>query len=452
MKKVFLITMMMASVMFAKAQNYLVVNASDCPERSYYCAADYDGVVVYAGENLGYNEFWVVENGNTTIVQEYDVDSVFFNITVNNSNLFTYYFVDCYTQNGDGNWVNYRFFLFFFPSEIPLVLISDPFNWKRTGTEVGICVEYTTMDEPYSWYYDIVWSNGVTNQTCLTNVIDPGMYSVTFTDKAGCASITDSIQIRNNVELYRATVDLETNLNKVTWQVTPEQAEYISEVKVERDGFVVGTVPYEQGYFMDNIGSENAARNYRLTGITPEGTECPIPSYQKGTLHVDYSPNASNPNKLNMAWTPPFIEEDAPVSVTYFQICKYDPTTGEVTVIDQLGANNTIASYNRDLFEGGYAVIGVVFNDGRADEEVSFSNRSEDIIMAVGEQQGEDFRIYPNPAQSRVTIEGTGKMTVTNTLGQTILTKDIDGKETIELPQGMYFVKMNGVTRKVVVE
>ena len=43
-------------------------------------------------------------------------------------------------------------------------------------------------------------------------------------------------------------------------------------------------------------------------------------------------------------------------------------------------------------------------------------------------------------------------MTVTNALGQTIMTKKIKGKEKLELPKGMYFVTMGNETRKVVVE
>ena len=62
------------------------------------------------------------------------------------------------------------------------------------------------------------------------------------------------------------------------------------------------------------------------------------------------------------------------------------------------------------------------------------------------------FKIYPNPAKGCITIEGTGTMTVTNTLGQTILTKEIKDKDKLELPQGLYFVKMGSETRKIVVE
>ena len=62
------------------------------------------------------------------------------------------------------------------------------------------------------------------------------------------------------------------------------------------------------------------------------------------------------------------------------------------------------------------------------------------------------FKVYPNPAKGYIIIEGTGNMTVTNALGQTILTKEIKGKEKLELPHGMYFVTMGGETRKIVVE
>ncbi len=62
------------------------------------------------------------------------------------------------------------------------------------------------------------------------------------------------------------------------------------------------------------------------------------------------------------------------------------------------------------------------------------------------------FKVYPNPAKGYIIIEGTGNMTITNALGQTILTKEIKGKEKLELPHGMYFVTMGGETRKIVVE
>ena len=315
--------------------------------------------------------------------------------------------------------------------------------WKRQGYPLpleAIGVDSLEM-------YDFHWNTGET--TPAIEVTEPGVYTCGISDM--CATATRTFIVKDNVEVYRATVDLETKLNKVTWQVTPEQAEYISEVRVERDGMGVGSAPYEQGYFMDNIGSENAARNYRLTGITIDGTECPITSYQKGTLHVDYSPNASNPNKLNMAWTPPFIEEGASIAVTYFQICKYDPATSEVTIVDQIGANNTIGSYDVDLFDEGYAVVAAMFNEGKDYEDLAFSNLTE-FLVGIEENEGQQCRVYPNPAKDCFTVEGRGMMHLTNVLGQEIMAKEIDGKEIIVLPKGLYFLKLGETTRKIMVE
>ena len=61
-------------------------------------------------------------------------------------------------------------------------------------------------------------------------------------------------------------------------------------------------------------------------------------------------------------------------------------------------------------------------------------------------------QVYPNPATDYFTIEGKGILIVTNMLGQTVLTQEIDSKTTIELPQGLYFVKLGGAMRKIVME
>lgn len=71
---------------------------------------------------------------------------------------------------------------------------------------------------------------------------------------------------------------------------------------------------------------------------------------------------------------------------------------------------------------------------------------------AVNEENTCNFNVSPNPAQGRFTVNGQGTMTITNTLGQTIITKEIDGEESIALPRGLYVVKIGNATRKVIVE
>lgn len=71
---------------------------------------------------------------------------------------------------------------------------------------------------------------------------------------------------------------------------------------------------------------------------------------------------------------------------------------------------------------------------------------------AVNENNDNLFEVWPNPTQGCFTVEGSGVMTLTNTLGQSILTRTIDGKETIELPRGLYIVKLGNASQKVIVE
>lgn len=108
----------------------------------------------------------------------------------------------------------------------------------------------------------------------------------------------------------------------------------------------------------------------------------------------------------------------------------------------------------------------------RSQEFVDYLNgRNRDLVWAMDEDNvnngfpilAEDnlvveelpeytFEIYPNPASGMFVVEGTGMVTVSNVLGQTILVREIDGQTSVALPSGMYFVRLGNVTQKVVVK
>ena len=430
MKRIILMLIVLISVTIAQAQNYAILHVEEVsatpPNVFNYCDDEFAGVVIYAQQECHYNE-WIVDFTN----HYQNLDSIV--IEASEEEIYVHY---------SGCGLNRIMTISFLSSEIDNPF-SEPLVWKRQGESIILS---TNLDG-----YNFLWSNG-SNENQI-EVSEPGIYSVTISDGI-CINETFSIEVRDNVEIYRSGVDPATNKNRVLWQTTPTQAEYISNVKVERDGMVVGTVPYTDGQFLDNIGSENAARIYRITGIASDGTECPLPSYQFGTFNTIISPDIANPSLMNFTWEDPFIEEGSPYSIVAYRIGRFNEATGEFIAIDQVSAQVHIAKYNMDLFDGDYGLVAAVFNDvkNRDYEELAFSNRSDSGIVGINEQNGETFEIYPNPAKDRFTIEGTGTMTVTNTLGQTVLTQEIDGKATIELPQGMYFVKLGGTTRKIVVE
>ena len=339
-------------------------------------------------------------------------------------------------SSGNHHWGEFQgcgysggFDIYFIDPNVPTETTEE--LWKRQQ-------EAITLEAP-SGSYSYLWNTGATTSTI--EVTEPGTYTCGVSDM--CATSVQTFIVKDNVEIDLATCDLESNLNLVTWPTTVAQAQYIDHVIVKRDGLQVGTADYSDGQFTDNIGSGSASRTYTLTAIATDGTECPIVSYPKETIHMSYTLGMNN--TIEIGWNTP-----TGYDLLGYNICEWHEDDGSLTVIDYVGASVTSYTCSQSQFDEGYIVVQGV-EAGKNGETRLLSNRSLDLV-GLGENEATAFRVYPNPAKGAFTVEGTGSMTVTNVLGQAVLTRDIDGKETIELPRGIYFVKLGGVTRKVVVD
>lgn len=417
MKKLILLVIMLTNLLLVNAQTDTVMYVIDLPgEWHYICYNHYPTATIYAPDGCNsYN--WLINDQPATG-----------NSIVLDGSVTEFYHCDFV----GGNCGQYSFTIIFRRPNIPNETTEE--MWKHQGYPIAL----ESIGADSLEMYDFHWSTGETTPTI--EVTEPGTYTCGISDQ--CATATRTFIVQDNVEISLATCDLETNLNLITWPVTAAQTEYIDHFRVKRDGIEVGTANYSDGQFIDAIGSDAASRTYTLIAVATDGTECPIVSYPKETIHMSYTLGMGN--TIEMGWNTP-----TGYDLLGYNICEWNPNDGNLSVIDFVGASVTSYTCSEAMFDHGNIVIQGVEN-GKTESRL-LSNRSWETV-GLGEQSSTAFKLYPNPSNGTITMEGTGTLRIANVLGQEIIAKEIDGNTAIELPQGIYFVQLNGTVRKIVVE
>lgn len=429
MKKLVLITALLVSCFtLTYAQDSIVLHIADYPESREVCIDDHDVFIIYAREEYGF--MWSFGG--------YLPDSWDSPIII--SDQLGNYFPIQYTDDGG---LNHHFNIRYKESHVPNSFTHT--QWKHQAeADSLVAVEADSVGWPA--FYQFLWSTGET--TRVINVTEDITYTCEISEVCGTAIRT--FPVKDNVEIILATCDLGSNLNMLTWPVTARQSEYIDHLRVKRDGIEVGTADYSAGYYIDNIGSDAAARTYTLIAVATDGTECPIESYPKETIHMSYTLGVNN--TIEVGWNTPNGYD-----LLGYNICEYHPGSkdGDLTVIDYVGAGvNNYTCSESQFNEGNIVVQGVEAGKGRNESRL-LSNRSWETV-GINEQSQQRFEIYPNPATNGIiTIKAREELNLTiyNMMGQVIYSGVINGEFTSpRLTPGIYAVQCNGSTQKVVVE
>jgi len=436
MKKLFIIIAVLASTVLAQAQNYATMYMDSIQSGDFhYCSDEVDGLILYRGEPNCTSWYFVV---NDEVIQ--NVES----IVLDNSEWYNYVvYHGC-------QYIRYMDIYFeTFDVQNPF---AEPIIWKHPWESV-------VLNAPHMYGCEVHWYNDSTGYEI--EVTEPDTCSVTITNIYGCGSEIFSVCVYDNIEIYRAGSDYLTGRNKITWIVDPAMASVYDSVKVMRDVYIMaGCVPYQDGEFIDNITSDDRSHMYQIFGILPDGTECPIISYKKGTPYCRFEENLSD-STLYMAINLPYIE-GGQSTLAYFNVYKYTGSPDLIPVDTYIipGSGDVyLTSYSLSNFYDGQAIIGFVFIDRRGHEQEAFTNLSMYITNpdGINENEGNSFKVYPNPVSSGgiVTIEGATRLTISNTIGQTVYesySQDGTHRLSIEYP-GIYFIKSYGVeTKKLIIK
>ena len=440
MKKLMLLIALLAcNFMLATAQENIILLIENRPDDQYLCIDDHQTVIVYAED--GCEDFeWIIDGVNHHNENPITID------WQHGSQHDIVYSGYC---NGGYFWA---FWIFYRDNRVPMPFTH--YVWKRQGTTEtieAVGIDSTGWDFPYSF----LWSTGSTERAIEVSKSEIDSCEITHV----CGSATRNFIVRDNVEIKRASIYLPTGDNMLTWQVDTALLAVYDQVKVLWKGSqIAGYAPYASGMFIhEGQGSDNQSWNYKLVGITYDGTECPIISYMMGTPHADYFP-INNNTRLKLEWTPPYIEDGAPFSIDHIEVYKYLPALNQLIVVsDYVEPNAEDVSFPIETFNNGQAVLGFVFHEGRDNEEVSFTNLSEYFDLDDIAENSSSFKVYPNPASSGgiVTVEGVQDLKVYNLTGQLIFENHSENEIhhfSLELP-GAYFIQSGeGFVKKVVVK
>ena len=275
MKKVIIVLVCLVAMLHLKSQNNLYYDITQGPFPSMaICYGDYDSLIMFntAPEIYLWQTHWIIDVdfcgnpvGQNHFHEEiWHEDTITICLTLENIEKV---YIDYEGNNVNGGFGGiFQIDIMHFDENYEPWL--DDYIWKRKNDSIN-----AFWDLPWTGYqcwsmHQELW-NGLIDYFYDVSITQPGIYWCRMYND--CGEVFDTIEVRDNVEIYRASSDLLSNHNMITWKTTPEQSEYIASVHVFRNQEEIATVPYADSVFIDNIVSEGTNCQYHLIAETDHG-------------------------------------------------------------------------------------------------------------------------------------------------------------------------------------
>ncbi|MBP5798184.1 MAG: thiol protease/hemagglutinin PrtT [Bacteroidales bacterium] len=317
------------------------------------------------------------------------------------------------------------------------------------------------------------------------NDLEPGLYeyAIFVTNEAGISrAVYRSILVGDKCEVTFVLHDEGGNGWKgAAISVTIENGQRIAIISMEDGAEQTVTVPLlkQQLNFVWNHGWYHTQEQYdtdyecSFTVIDANGNELyqseqledgifmtyennceegPLTCHPVRNLQGVYEWHNGEEYGAYLTWERPMLT----ANLDHFRVVRSNGVSKSEELIAEIpyegGSNYEFFDNTYDIAQGDtYYAVNSVYVRGEEQCESEYM----DVMVGitdVDESQNTIFSIYPNPTSGTVTVEGTGRLTVMNMLGQTIRELDLNGKISLELPRGVFFVRNNGTTKKLVVE
>ena len=312
-----------------------------------------------------------------------------------------------------------------------------------------LCIGGTVTLDAGPGFSQYTWSNGSHNQTITVN--QPIEYWVQTVNEYGCdgfASTQVQYMVPQSIDESIPLISIDTinmsNQIMVSWTITNP---YIDEVAIYREGLTnqwnqVGTANYQTGYFIDDVDGSERSYRYKLSAIDICGDQAELGRPYQSVNAAYLGPGAQywwvqwTPYKIGNYNAADYYELYSVDNLQDFNISQvdapiqYDGTLDFYYVNLPHGIQDSVffvKAYIKNQYGGGSVMSNFVQNYE---------------LLDIAENNESSFSIYPNPNNGTFTVQGTGNLTITNMIGQTIFQQEIDGETTIVLPTGIHIAKM----------
>ena len=425
--------------------NHLYLNITEYEDEHVfsYCDYLYDSITISKDPDCTESIHWCVCYYPGFATTNYYADSI--TIPFNN----TYETVWIWYWGCEVNEKKWTFYPLNF-EDVPEPWDNDT-AWISLGTTL-------TLSAPYSPTLNYLWPDGSTDRYyTITGPENSGDIWVEMSNQ--CGSESDTIGAYYKAEIEMVSVNPFTDQIELTWEVNPYMASYLEALEIYRDNYLIATVPYEDGQYVDEgVYGSVTSRTYKCKSVSKKGFTSPFGS-NKPSIHMVYLIDAFNR----------LVMEANDVS-NYYELVQYYVAlmqeSGEMLIIDSIAAKNGKFVADNNNFEvtrdgilrytaGMEYINGTGFpvfianlreGDGKRGKQM-YSNVGANEIVGLPEENHDRISIYPNPAQYQITVSDIeeGTITIINSLGQQVLSQEIVGKTTISvngLSSGIYVAKV----------